>query len=634
MAFVFRSSKDRAEQINTKNNIFPLNIPYFNDEPEITKKYFSKNNVIKSMAPFGVKALKESLYQKNNSKSPGPGTYQLPENILKKSFNPNLTSPSDPENIEGSPAQLFISKERRFKNMYKNNTENINQSLSDYNYDKKQISKYSEKKTYPQYPKPKKYKIFDPNRQISIPSDDFYYQINKEGGVEVKQNDKTNEKNLNNIGPGSYDAKLIQKNNNSIDWSRTVNDIKKNKSIDNDKLIDHKNLRINTQINTNHKFINTESSFDNGGNNSTNAMNTNVEKFANKICYTTNLNYIEETKKPKKDKLEIKVEDIPGPGDYDITLFMKTPICFSNVTNFGSNASRGLLYPNKENKILIGHKDTELLPIIKNNNKNFENNKSLSLENKENDKNRRRNKNMNKLKLPNDSYKLNLMYINNLKERNLINKKILKTQVGPGSYDPSTSLYKYKKDNDIQNFGSLDIRFKEDYDKMNNPGVGTYSIEGDLIKKKHMFISPIPPNITKRNSEGISNAKLQEMKMYLNSEKNKQPGAGDYYPELVNSLNYKIYKEAKNSEKKPGFNNGQKRFFEPKNKYEDENYVGKYNILPKEKEFSQQISPFGSKAERNSFDEEKGRNNNIGPAYRYDSYFDWNKKSYNMLFNI
>ena len=128
MAFVFRSSKDRAEQINTKNNIFPLNIPYFNDEPEITKKYFSKNNVIKSMAPFGVKALKESLYQKNNSKIPGPGTYQLPENILKKSFNPNLTSPSDPENIEGSPAQLFISKERRFKNMYKNNTENINQS--------------------------------------------------------------------------------------------------------------------------------------------------------------------------------------------------------------------------------------------------------------------------------------------------------------------------------------------------------------------------------------------------------------------------------------------------------------------------------------------------------------------------
>ena len=100
MAFVFRSSKNIAEKIKTQNNNFPLNAPYFNDEPEITKKYFAKNNIIKSMAPFGVKALKESSYQKDYSKSPGPGTYQLSENILKKSFNPNLTSPSDPENIE------------------------------------------------------------------------------------------------------------------------------------------------------------------------------------------------------------------------------------------------------------------------------------------------------------------------------------------------------------------------------------------------------------------------------------------------------------------------------------------------------------------------------------------------------
>ena len=74
MAFVFRSSKNLEEQIKTQNNIFPVNVPYFSDEPEITKKYFSKNNIIKSMAPFGVKALKESSYQKDNSNNPGPGT--------------------------------------------------------------------------------------------------------------------------------------------------------------------------------------------------------------------------------------------------------------------------------------------------------------------------------------------------------------------------------------------------------------------------------------------------------------------------------------------------------------------------------------------------------------------------------
>ena len=627
MAFVYRSSTNLEDPIKTQNNIFPLNNPDKNNEPEIAKKYSQKNNNIKSMAPFGVKALKEPSYQKNNSNSPGPGTYELPENILKKSFNPNLTSPFDPDNIEGTPAQLFISKERRFKN--KNITDNINQSLSDYSYENNKFSKYSEKKAYPQYPKPKLYKIFNPNRKISIPSDDFYYEINDKGEVEVRQYNK----NLNNTGPGSYDAKIIPKNNNSIDWSKTVNDIKKNKNKDDDKLIEDKNLRINTQINIYNRFNNTEGSNENMVNHTTNDLNPNIEKIVNKIS-NTNLNNIEEEKK-KKDKLEIKIEDIPGPGDYDISHFMKTPICFSNVTNFGSNASRGLLFPKKDNKILIGHKNKKLLPIIKNNNNKVEHNKSLSLENKEFDINNKIKNKRNKLKLNYDSYKINSMYINNLKERNLINKKIIMTQVGPGSYDPSTSLYKYKKDNDIQNFGSLDIRFKVDNEKINKPGVGTYSIQGDLIKKKYMFISPVPPNISKRNSEGISNSKFQEMKMYIYSEKNKQPGVGDYSPELVNSLNYKIYKESKNSENKPSFNNAEKRFFEPKFKYEDENQVWKYNILPKKKEFSQQIRPFGSRTDRNLSEEERGTKNNIGPgAYRYDSYFDWNKKSYNMLFNV
>ena len=635
MAFVFRSSKNLEERLKAQNNIYPLNNPDINNVPEITKKYFSHNNNIKSMAPFGVKALKESSYHKDNSNSPGPGSYQLTDNFLKKSFNQNLTSPFDPENIEGTPSQLFISKERRFRYMY--NTDNNNQSPTDYSYEKNKFSKYSEKKTYSQYPKPKIYKAFDPNRKISIPSDDFYFEINNNDEVEVRQNIKNMNKNWNNTGPGSYDAKFIMKNNKSIDWSRTVNDIKKNKNKGNEKFIEDKDLKINTQIHTFNKSNISESSYNNAGNNSTNAMNTNIVKLANKICNTDLINNTDEGKK-KKDKLDLKIEDIPGPGDYDISPFINTPICFSNVTNFGSNASRGLLYPKKDNKILIGHKDRKLIPIIKNNNKKYEHNKSLSLENKNYDisnKYNKHNKKGNKLNPLYDSYELNSMYVNNLKERNLINKKIIKTQIGPGSYDPSYSFYKYKKDNDIQNFGVLDIRFKEDNEKMNNPGVGTYSLQGDLIKKKYTILSPVPPNIVKRNSEGISNSKFQAMKMYLYSERNKQPGVGDYSPELVNSLNYQIYKEAKNSEKKPGFNSEEKRFFEPKNKYEDENQVGKYNILPKEKEFGQQISPFGSRTDRYKYDEESGKKNNVGPgAYRYDSYFDWNKKSYNMLFNV
>ena len=37
-------------------------------------------------------------------------------------------------------------------------------------------------------------------------------------------------------------------------------------------------------------------------------------------------------------------------------------------------------------------------------------------------------------------------------------------QISPGSYDPSTSFYKNKKDNDIQNFGSFEKRIQEKND--------------------------------------------------------------------------------------------------------------------------------------------------------------------------
>ena len=50
------------------------------------------------------------------------------------------------------------------------------------------------------------------------------------------------------------------------------------------------------------------------------------------------------------------------------------------------------------------------------------------------------------------------------------------------------------------------------------------------------------------------------------------------------------------------------------------------------REFNQQISPFGSRAEKS---DNKIKPKSLGPgAYRYDSYFDWNKKSFNMLFNV
>ena len=72
-------------------------------------------------------------------------------------------------------------------------------------------------------------------------------------------------------------------------------------------------------------------------NNSTNGMNYPINKLVNKICNTDKSNLSEKN----KNQLFTKTEDIAGPGDYDLSSLINVPICFSNVTNFGSNSSRG-----------------------------------------------------------------------------------------------------------------------------------------------------------------------------------------------------------------------------------------------------------------------------------------------------
>ena len=60
-----------------------------------------------------------------------------------------------------------------------------------------------------------------------------------------------------------------------------------------------------------------------------------------------------------------------------------------------------------------------------------------------------------------------------------------------------------------------------------------------------MLISQVPQNISQKHSEGITNSKDQDMKFYLYLYKLKQPEVGEYSPEIVNSLNFKVYKNSK-----------------------------------------------------------------------------------------
>ena len=614
MAFVIRSPKNLEEKIAKSGD--PTIYPNFNFLSEIKNKYISKNNTNKSHISFGSKTLRNSLYIKGST-SPGPGYYKIENELVKESFNPNFTGPNDPEGPEGEHAQLFISKEKRFKEFNKNTKDNP--SPCDYFLPKNSFEPTNLRKNLTQLKTFGIYSPFSSRRQISIPTNDLYYKINDKGEVEVKQEVENIKECKNNLGPGSYDIKFYEKKNNVIDWSKGIKKEKDNKTDD------KKDYNIKLNLDSYNTFADSnafESTMNEKTNNSTNLLTHNFDKYADKICCTETFNSQEKLKKKALSNLKL---DIPGPGQYHIPYNIDAPISFSNVNNFGSNVSRGLLFPLKKNKIKIGLK-TKTEPLIiktENNSPNKEINNKV--------------KKSNKINKDNDLFILHSLHAKDIKDKYLKDKNLYLTKLGPGAYNPLLQSEINKKETTIQNFNSLEKRFTSHNNEFNTPGVGTYSIIDSYSSKKSSFKPIVPPNISKRNIDGISSPKIQETKEKVYYENHRKPGVGDYYPEIFNSIEFKIYKNAQNNnDKKPCFNCGEQRFFEFKKKYEDDNHIGKYNLAKNEKEKYQRISPFLSQAEK---DESKlnnvinKTNSNLGPGtYRYDSYFDWNKKSYNMLF--
>ena len=627
MAFVYRSSKNLEGPAKPNNDLNYYE--NYNLLTDIFKKYSKTNSTIGSKAAFGTKAIRKTLNFKDGRNSPGPGSYRLQKAFIKKSFNDNSTTPNDPQGLEGEPTQLFISKDKRFKESkassqdspgpceYFKNIKSFGQNIH--------LQDLSHLKTFGNY------KAFSPRRQISIPSSDIYYDLKENGDILVKRDKEKNKNIKKTLGPGSYDIKFYDRKNNFIDWSKTVKDpISEKKKLEDKKLKEKKiindirDLKINPEEYYNNSSLKFENSLNENSNNSTDFLSYNIDHIVDKICRTEIIN---ENGKKKKEKYGLKTDDFPGPGQYNISFNIDAPVSFSNQHNFGSNVSRGLMFPIRRNKIRIGQKKTKEYFELTNKSKDNKNkNKSIdnSLENENNKLN---------LNLKNNSYLAHSLYVNELKEKNIKKKKFFLTRLGPGSYDPPLSLDKNKKDNYIQNFNTLEKRFLENKDKINIPGVGTYSTIDQWSPKKNYFQSMVPPNITQRHSNGISAVKVQETKDQLYYEKHKQPSIGDYYPEFRNSIEYNLYKNIFNyNDKKPSFNTAEKRFFEFKKKFEDENYIGKYNIGGKEKEYTQKIIPFSSSVEKGGL-KNITKDNSIGPgAYRYDSYFDWNKKTYNMLF--
>ena len=208
------------------------------------------------------------------------------------------------------------------------------------------------------------------------------------------------------------------------------------------------------------------------------------------------------------------------------------------------------------------------------------------------------------------------------------------SNLGPGSYYIDRSLEK-KSFNSFGNF-STEKRFDLSYNPQTNiennleggnPGPGSYNINDPWIKDlSKMVKKPILVNVIEEMRKGQKIKKDENKPDFNNYQK-------DGY---INIIQEKIRKK-KNpyiSENMP-FLSGDNRFkFFSQDNYEHIG-PGKYDIFNKGKnvrKFYSILAPFNTLEERKPVYIGKG-NNNIAPGeHSKDSYFDWNKKSFNAMF--
>ena len=348
--------------------------------------------------------------------------------------------------------------------------------------------------------------------------------------------------------------------------------------------------------------------------------------------------------KPINTHITIETES-RGIDNYFSTNYFTPKTVNENHQFFGSTLSRGILYP----KIKI------------NNNIKLGRNNSYKQKNKIGKKEILKNvlnvsnglnstiKKINDSKSENKKNKIIIKTINKAALIREISKSLNKEKVsnlGPGSYDPKF-LTKNNFSCEIGNFGSLERRFPY-YKKTNqeNGGILSYLYLDNWGPKKRTNYKKkvMPQNILKRLNEGISVNKMNIFREKIMEETRKQPPIGAYDVEKVNTIESKVKNVVNTSRNLPAFGSSGKRvLFEEQIK--KGNYAGNENYSKEEKNFikkeiRQNYIPFLSNTRRDDIDNfERDRLINIGGKvggpgyYKTDSYFDWNKKSYNILFN-
>ena len=632
-----KSEKNSSFQKDSKKNLeYISNIKYENENNKILK---SVPTLPRISAPFGSSSVKSTLNNIGISQDPGPGSYDL-----ETSLNKNILLASDNSN------KFFITGDSRFKS-----NDNHVPGVGEYellNTSSNNIIKNLTPNKISKNTRITSHDFKSPRRIPSIPDRDskFGFGEDKNGMMEILIDPYINQKfdgtRSNSIGPDRYNT-IVIKHNNAIDWKKAAKKTLELSKIKNktDEFYENYKNKINLTSNTTNTNFDKLNDFYNYMN-KTEGNKTNFKNKLNKRLYlnlknsltnrSTKTNIYNKSRIYKNDKLGFKDNHdtsyidltsvplkkknkiiTPGPGAYD-----------PNIGNFN--------FEPKKNKFqnFGTYESRNLFPIqrMKNHKKNWDDNKikAKMIINKSLDEKNKLNKFVRSL----HSLKVNL-----LKEQAMKIKKEIGNNIGPGTYSPDT-YFNIGNSINVNNISySYNTEKKDDrkpiYISINeNPGVGEYDVMGEIKKEIDYFLY-----IKKSKEEKAKNdlrIKMENARKKIRKKKDKKKFI--IRKEYKDTEEYKIRQLFISNNYRPAFASAEPKFKEFGSKDDTNIGVGSYNLLYPQKKLGQIKVPFltGSKKWSNkNFNKNEILSANVGPgSYEQKSFFDWNKKSFNVQYKL
>jgi len=431
---------------------------------------------------------------------------------------------------------------------------------------------------------------FSSKRILTIPTQNYHfgYGIDEKGNAELLEDpniyDKFNGTKNNSIGPDRYNIITSPRKRLIIDWSKNLDS--KN-ILNNNLLTDIENIKNLDKLDN--LFL-------------TNITNINYKNKSieiKRILSKTNIHKIKESKKDenyyneillKHEKQKKEEQSYLGPGSYILSNEFSISPKKIKFQNFGSFMSRNMKLPKKEK-----------------NNSIEDNIKYYFLTEKGINKKENKDKKILYKHSKFFTYKLKAEI---LKEKSITDKNKINENMGPGKYEVKEQ--KYKKDNNVENFGFLE---KRNLNENKNTAWDCFYLPLEDWTKKF-----------KQNNK-IKEKRDNILKLIEETDFIQKPMNDNYYKqnlkkEVKVNINYNL--------NRPGFGSEEPRFYVFESDINTLNGVGKYDLIPKRK-YKEKYIPFIYSSKRHNLI----RNDNIpdigpGSYNKFDTFFQWNKKTFNM----